>query len=63
MIKRIIDQEMNAISAPATIDSDVEERDAALRLATAVLMVDVAGRTSASRAQVAAVKVENRAMG
>jgi len=42
MIKRIIDQVVGAISAPAPTDGGGEERDAALRMATAVLMLDVA---------------------
>jgi uncharacterized tellurite resistance protein B-like protein len=42
MIKRIIDQVISAISTPAPADSDGEDREAALRLATAVLMIDVA---------------------
>jgi len=42
MIKRIIDQVLDAIAAPASGKSAEEDREAALRLATAVLMVDVA---------------------
>ncbi|MBT8089833.1 MAG: TerB family tellurite resistance protein [Gammaproteobacteria bacterium] len=42
MIKRLIDQVVNAIATPQTAESGAEERDAAVRLATAVLMIDVA---------------------
>ena len=42
MIKRIIDQVIYAVSAPPSSASDVEDRESALRLATAVLMIDVA---------------------
>jgi uncharacterized tellurite resistance protein B-like protein len=42
MIKRIIDQVINAIKTPVSEESDGADRDAALRLATAVLMIDVA---------------------
>lgn len=42
MIKRIIDKVADAIAAPATSEIAMEERDAALRMATAVLMIDVA---------------------
>ena len=42
MIKQLINQVVNAISAPATSEEDAGKRDAALRTATAVLMLDVA---------------------
>ena len=42
MIKRLIDQVVDAISTPPSSESDGEHRDAALRTATAVLMLDVA---------------------
>ena len=42
MLKRIIDQVVDAISAPTATDSGSEDREAALRMATAVLMLDVA---------------------
>jgi uncharacterized tellurite resistance protein B-like protein len=42
MLKRIVDQVKQAISAPQSAAADSDERDAALRLATAVLMIDVA---------------------
>ena len=42
MIRRFIDQVMDTISAPSSSGSDSEDREAALRLATAVLMIDVA---------------------
>ena len=42
MIKRILDQVVGAFSAPAASATAKEARDAALRLATAVLMIDVA---------------------
>lgn len=41
MIKRLINQVVNAVSAPPSAESD-DDRAAALRLATAVLMIDVA---------------------
>ena len=40
MIKRLVDRVFGAIAAPSSDDND--DRDAALRLATAVLLVDVA---------------------
>ena len=42
MIRRFIDQVVYAISAPASGETTAEDREAALRLATAVLMIDVA---------------------
>jgi uncharacterized tellurite resistance protein B-like protein len=42
MIKRLFVQITESISLVATTDSDVADREAALRLATAVLMIDVA---------------------
>jgi uncharacterized tellurite resistance protein B-like protein len=42
MIKRLFIQIRTSISAEVTTDSDVANREDALRLATAVLMVDVA---------------------
>lgn len=42
MIKKLIDQVVDAISAPKTGGEDAESREAALRSATAVLMLDVA---------------------
>jgi uncharacterized tellurite resistance protein B-like protein len=42
MIKRILNQVVDAISAPRSEDEDSESREAALRTATAVLMLDVA---------------------
>ena len=42
MIRKIINQVVDAISAPQTDDENGESRDAALRSATAVLMLDVA---------------------
>jgi len=42
MIKRLIDKVISTISAPASTESDSQNREAALRLATAVLMIDVA---------------------
>lgn len=42
MIKRFIDQVVNVISAPPSAATDTGDREAALRLATAVLMIDVA---------------------
>jgi uncharacterized tellurite resistance protein B-like protein len=42
MIKQLINQVVNAISAPATSEEDAGKRDSALRTATAVLMLDVA---------------------
>jgi uncharacterized tellurite resistance protein B-like protein len=42
MIKRLINQVTDAITAPRSDERPAEERDAALRMATAVLMLDVA---------------------
>lgn len=42
LIKKLLDKVTAAISAPAAADVNGEDRAAALRLATAVLMVDVA---------------------
>ncbi|MDA0707278.1 MAG: TerB family tellurite resistance protein [Proteobacteria bacterium] len=42
MIKRLFDQLVASISAPVTSDADGNTREAALRMATAVLMIDVA---------------------
>lgn len=42
MIKRIINQVVDAISSPRSPGDDSESREAALRSATAVLMLDVA---------------------
>ena len=42
MIKQFINQVVDAISAPRTDDEGAESREAALRSATAVLMLDVA---------------------
>ena len=42
MIKKLLIKVSTAISAPATENDNGEERAAALRLATAVLMIDVA---------------------
>ena len=42
MIKRLIDQVVNVVATPQRSKSSDEEREAALRLATAVLMIDVA---------------------
>jgi uncharacterized tellurite resistance protein B-like protein len=42
MIKQFITQVVDAISAPPTASQDSESREAALRSATAVLMLDVA---------------------
>lgn len=42
MIRRFIDQVVQAISKPHSTDSGGEDREAALRMATAVLMLDVA---------------------
>ena len=42
MIRRLIDQVVNVIATPDRAESGGEEREAALRLATAVLMIDVA---------------------
>ena len=42
MIKKLINQVVSVISAPATSEEDAGKRDAALRTATAVLMLDVA---------------------
>ena len=42
MIKRLIDQISGVITAPSDTTADAERREAAIRTATAVLMVDVA---------------------
>ena len=42
MIKRLLTQVIETITVTTTAEPSVEEREAALRLATAVLMVDVA---------------------
>jgi len=42
MIKRLFDQLVARISAPVSSDADGAGRDAAIRMATAVLMIDVA---------------------
>jgi len=42
MIRRIIVQVVETISASTTVESDGMDREAAIRLATAVLMIDVA---------------------
>ena len=42
MIKKFINQVVDAISAPQPGEADSESREAALRSATAVLMLDVA---------------------
>ncbi len=42
MIKRLFVQVIETISSPADSEVGVEDREAALRLATAVLMIDVA---------------------
>lgn len=42
MIKRLINQVVDAISTPPSSEVDAEHREAALRTATAVLMLDVA---------------------
>ena len=42
MIKRLIDQVVNVIATPQRAESIGADREAALRLATAVLMIDVA---------------------
>lgn len=42
MFRRIIDQVVDAISTPATADAGGADREATLRMATAVLMLDVA---------------------
>ena len=42
MLKRIIDQVVDAISTPTAADDGGDDREAALRMATAVLMLDVA---------------------
>ena len=42
MIRKIIDQVVDAISAPRTGSEDAGSREAAIRSATAVLMLDVA---------------------
>ena len=42
MIKRLIDQVVSVVATPQRAESSGEDREAALRLATAVLMIDVA---------------------
>jgi len=42
MIKRLIDRVVSVIATPQHAESSGEDREAALRLATAVLMIDVA---------------------
>jgi uncharacterized tellurite resistance protein B-like protein len=42
MIKRLLSQIVDAISAPVSPATDAAARDAAIRMATAVLMIDVA---------------------
>jgi len=42
MIKRIVETVVNAIKAPSSAESETSDRDSALRLATAVLMVELA---------------------
>ena len=42
LIKKLLDRVTTAISTPASADDDGESRAAALRLSTAVLMIDVA---------------------
>jgi uncharacterized tellurite resistance protein B-like protein len=42
MIKQLIDQVVDVIATPGRADSSKQDREAALRLATAVLMIDVA---------------------
>jgi uncharacterized tellurite resistance protein B-like protein len=42
LIRKLLDRVTTAMSAPATVDGNGEDRAAALRLATAVLMIDVA---------------------
>ena len=42
MIKRIFEQVVSVISVPLSDDTDGADRDSALRMATAVLMIDVA---------------------
>ena len=42
MIKRLFDQLLASISAPVASDADGNTREAAIRMATAVLMIDVA---------------------
>lgn len=42
MIRRFIDQVVGVISTPASDEKGSEDREAALRMATAVLMLDVA---------------------
>jgi uncharacterized tellurite resistance protein B-like protein len=42
MIKRLFIQVIETISSPVDTEADIEDREAALRLATAVLMIDVA---------------------
>ena len=42
MIKRIVETVVNAIKTPSSPESETSDRDSALRLATAVLMVELA---------------------
>jgi len=42
MIRRLFDQVVNAISTTASSSADKSDRETALRMATAVLMIDVA---------------------
>ena len=42
MIKRLFTQVIESISVTVTTEEDAEDREAAIRLATAVLMIDVA---------------------
>ena len=42
MIRRIFQQVVRVISVPLSDDTDGADRDSALRMATAVLMIDVA---------------------
>ena len=42
MIRKLLNQVVDAIAAPASGTPDAEAREAALRMATAVLMLDVA---------------------
>ena len=42
MIKRLFVQVAEVISSPSTPETSTEDREAAIRMATAVLMIDVA---------------------
>ena len=42
MLKRLISQVVESITVTATVDADAPSREEALRMATAVLMIDVA---------------------